>query len=179
MGRETDDDAASRLHLLDTYYRQHPSTGPTERRSPSVSTAAPLNLDMVDYIDRCVDEVVQHTRAEAPKPTGPVPSRVAEIYDWYREHTEDAGPEVQQQRDIVIVRQRLEHGIRMGDYNVVCPHPCPRCTTWGLQWQQYRQRAVCLNVECRGRDGMASSWTLGRLATQYVMKKEILRIRAT
>ncbi|MFD1278053.1 hypothetical protein ACFQ51_56895 [Streptomyces kaempferi] len=94
MGRETDerDAAASQLHLLDQLYRTHPSTGPAVRRSPSVNTSAPLNIGIVDYIDRCVDEVVQHARAEAPGPTGPVPTRVADIYDWYREHTEDAAP---------------------------------------------------------------------------------------
>src|SRR5690242_10198004 len=70
MGRDTED-AASRLHLLATHYREHPQTGPSERRSPSVTPGAPLNLGIVDYMSRCVDEVVQHARDEAAGDIGP------------------------------------------------------------------------------------------------------------
>jgi hypothetical protein len=178
MGRDTED-AASRLHLIDTHYREHPQTGPSERRAPSVTPGAPLNIGIVDYMARCVDEVVQHARADAGDSLGPLPTRAGDYYDWWTDSTADAGPEVQLHRDIVIYRQGLEHAIKLGDHDVVCRHPCPRCATWGLQWQPYTQRAMCLNTECRGRDGMSSAWTLGRLATQYVTQKEILRIRAT
>jgi hypothetical protein len=178
MGRDTED-AASRLHLLATHYREHPQTGPSERCSPSVTPGAPLNLGIVDYMSRCVDEVVQHARDEAAGDIGPLPARVRDVYAWWEEQTEDAPAEVRQRRDIVIYRQSLEHAIALGDHDVVCAHPCPRCTTWGLQWQPYTRRAMCLNIDCRGRDGMSSAWTLARLATQYVTQKEILKIRAT
>jgi hypothetical protein len=178
MGRDTED-AASRLHLIDTHYREHPRTGPSVRRAPSVSPGAPLNLNIVDHMANCVDEVVQFVRAEAAGDIRPLPDRPRDFYTWCEEKTEDAPPEVQQRRDIVIYRQSLEHAIAVGNYEVICAHPCPRCTTWGLQWQPYTQRARCLNMDCRGRDGQPSAWTLVRLATQYVTQKETLQIRAT
>lgn len=178
MGRDTDD-ASSSLHLLATYYREHPQTGPSERRAPSVSPGAPLNLGILDHIDRCVDEVVEHARYDAGDSLGPLPARVRDVYDWWHEHTEDATPEVQLRRNIVIYRQRLEHAIRLGDYKVVRPHPCPACGTYGLQWRREDQRAVCLKKECRDRNGMARTWTLARLATQYVTQQESRARRAT
>ena len=179
MGRDDTEEASTSLHLLATHYREHPNNGPSERRSPSVSPGTPLNLGIVDHIDRCIDEVVQHARTEAPKPAGPVPSRVADIYDWYREHTEDAGPEVRLRRDIVIHRQKLEHAIALGEHKVIRTYSCPGCRTWGLQWEPHRQKALCLNRRCRDRNGMARTWSLARLATQYVTEQESRISRAT
>lgn len=173
------DAAAASLNLLDLHFRHHPVTGPTERRSPSVSTAAPLNLDILDHIDRCVAEVVHHTRAETSQPAGPPPARVADIYNWYREHTADAGPEVRLRRDIVIHRQGLEHAIALGDHKVVRTHPCPACQTWGLQWDRYGKRVLCFNRRCRDRHGMARTWTLVSLATAHVIRQENRARRAT
>lgn len=177
MGRDADD-AANSLYLLDTHYRRHPDHGPGERRAASVTPGTPLNIGIVDHIDACIAEVVEHTRAEAPHP-GPLPDRVADIYDWYREHTDTAGPEVQLRRDIVIHRQRLEHAIELGDDKVIRTHPCPACRTWGLKWQAHARRALCLKKDCRDRNGMARTWSLARLATQYVTDQENRARRAT
>lgn len=177
MGRDTDD-AASRLHLLDTYYREHPNTGPSGRRSPSTTPGAPLNLGILDHLDACRDEVVQHARTDAGD-LPPLPARVRDVYDWWEEQTRDAGPEVRLQRDIVIYRQGLEHAIRLGDTKVVRPHPCPACGTWGLEWQSQPGKALCLNRKCRDRHGMARMWSLAALATQYVTEKENRSRRAT
>jgi len=177
MGRDSDDAAAS-LHLLDTHYRTHPANGPAERRTPSVSPGAPLNLDILDHLDRCRAEVVQHARAEVPQ-LQPLPPRIRDVYDWWTEQTADAGHEVQLRRDIVIYRQGLEHAIRLGEYKVVRTHPCPACGTWGLQWQAHTRSALCLNRKCRDRHGMARTWSLARLATQHIVEKENRARRAT
>lgn len=175
MGRTANDDseeAASHLRLLDTHFHEHPQHGPAERRTTSATPGTPLNLGIVDYIDRCVAEVVDHARTEAPAPVGPLPASAAGIYDWYLEHTADAGPEVHLQRDIIIKRQQLEHAITLGDTDAVCKHPCPACGTWGLEWSAYTHRAMCINGRCRDRHGMGRTWTLGRLATQHVLEQE-------
>lgn len=179
MGPGTSDaeQAAAGLHLLDTHYRRHPDHGPRDRRATSVTPGTPLNVDIVDHIDRCVAEVVHHTRAETPAPAGPPPARVADIYDWYRQHTAEAGPEAQLRRDIVIHRQALEHAIAIGDHQVIRRYPCPACNTWGLMWQRELKRALCPNIYCRNTHGMAQTWALARLATQYVMTEEKKRAR--
>ena len=178
MGRDSDDAAAS-LHLLDTHYREHPTSGPSERRTPSVSPSAPLNLGILDHLDRCISEVVDHARADAGDSLGPLPQRVRDVYDWWTENTADADHEVQLRRDIVIYRQGLESAIRLGEYKRIRKHPCPACRTWGLQWQPHSGHALCLNRRCRDRNGMARSWSLDRLATQYVTSQENRGRRAT
>lgn len=172
------DDAAFRLHLLDTEFREHPNHGPSERRAPQMSASAPLNLDMLDHLDRCRDEVIQHARAGGATLRS-LPTRVREVYDWWEEQTKDAAPQVQLQRDIVIYRQSLENAIRLGDEKVVRPHPCPGCGTYGLEWQPRPAKAICVNRRCRDKNGMAHQWSLARLATQYVMEQEKRRRRAT
>jgi hypothetical protein len=178
MGRDTTE-AATGLHLLDTHYRVHPSTGPSGRRSASPAPGAPLNLAVVDHIDRCVAEVVDHARADAGDTLAPLPPRVRDIYDWWHQHTEHAAPEVRLRRDIVIHRQRLEHAIALGETGVIRTYPCPGCATWGLIWQDHLHRALCPNIRCRDRNGMARSWSLARLATQAETEQENRASRAT
>ncbi|MFD9443459.1 hypothetical protein [Streptomyces sp. NPDC060001] len=181
MGRTDDDtaEASAGLHLLDTHYREHPQTGPTGRRATNATPGTPLNIGIVDHITRCVAEVVDHARTEAPKPTGPLPDRVADIYDWYLQHTADAGPEARLRRDIIIKRQQMEHAIALGDHKVVRTHWCPGCRTLGLKWNSHARRAMCLNGRCLDRHGAGRSWTLARLATQYILDQEIRARRAT
>lgn len=178
MGRDSDDAAAS-LHLLDTHYREHPNRGPAERRSTSPTPGTPLNLGVVDYIDRCVGEVIDHARTQAGHPLPPLPARARDVYDWWHEQTEDADRETQLRRDIVIYRQKLEHRIALGEHKAVRPHPCPACATYGLEWSPERGMALCFNRKCRDRHGMGRTWTLARLATQYVTAKETRARRAT
>ncbi|WP_329376200.1 hypothetical protein [Streptomyces sp. NBC_01483] len=178
MGSDTED-AASSLHLLATHYREHPQTGPSERRAPSVNPGAPLNLGILDRLEQCVDEVVEHARADAGDSLGPLPPRVRDVYDWWTDSTADASPEVRLRRDIVIYRQGLENAIRLGEHKRIRTHPCPGCHTWGLQWEPHRQKALCLNRKCRDRNGMARTWSLARLATQYVTEQESRISRAT
>ncbi|WP_328545418.1 hypothetical protein [Streptomyces europaeiscabiei] len=184
-GDDTNDTASSRLRLLSEDFREYPVTGPaghsyisSEPRATAVSPALPYRADVDEHIDRSVAEIVQHARSVNPD-AGPLPDRVEAVYDWYREHTENAPAAQQQRRDTIVYRQRLEHAIAMGDTKVIRPHRCPGCRTFGLMWVEDAQRAVCTNSRCTTRGGLSSSWTLARLAYEHVAARNSLRVHAT
>jgi len=180
-----DDTAAHRLRLLSTHFRQHPVTGPaghsyisSEPRATAIAPGLPYDADVVDLIDASVAEIARHTRqANAAAP--PLPAEVQDVYAWCLENTASAPAAVQQRRDTVIVRQQLEHAIAMGDVKVVRPHRCPACRGLGLMWDAPRRRAVCTSTRCLTPEGMSNSWTLAKLAYEYVAAKKSLRARAT
>ena len=177
MGRDTAADAAQALRLINSpELRHHPAHGPTGRRTGSSTPAAPLNLDIVDYIAEHVAEVADHARVVAPS-AGPLPPELADLYTWYVEQTGDADETQRLFRDTLLEKHRLEHLMRIGEYDEVCKEPCPRCGCWGLMWDAGRAR--CTNRRCRTPDGLSSSWTLGRLAGQKVQRTEIWRRTAT
>jgi hypothetical protein len=138
---------------------------------------------MLDYIDRSVAEVVQHTRTINPD-AGPLPAQVADVYDWCRQHTEHA-PDIDQQRIRALeIRHRLEHAVRAGDALVVRPLRCPLaaggCGTVGLLWQPRLWRAVCANVRCaRTNHGTHREWKLAELAYEQAAIEKSLRDCAT
>jgi hypothetical protein len=179
MGRNTAQDAATALRLLNSEdLRENPETGPRERRTTSSTPSAPLNIGVVDYLARTVDEIVDHATAVTPQPA-PLPRQIGDLYTWYLEQTAEADDVERLHRDTVIETHALEHAIRLGEYKVVRPHPCPRCGSWGLYWDSAGSRARCTDVDCRTPDGFASSWTLARLAAQKVQRTEIWRRNAT
>lgn len=178
IGDDTDT-AAARLLEIHEYYREYPVTGPTVRSTPSATPGTPLNLATLDYVTATVQEVVQHTRAANPD-AGPLPARVEAVYDWCREHTQHTDQATAQRLETLEYRHRLEHALRAGDDKVVRPHRCPACGTVGLHWQQADQRARCLNRHCARRNGGVSrSWSLARLAYEYVASKKHLKDCAT
>ncbi len=177
MGTSTTDDsdgAATRLHHLQRYFREHPVTGPVEGHRSVVTPGAPLQLDTLDHIQASVREIAGHTYALNPA-AGPVPAESAAVYDWAREHTEHADDIDRQRLAVVEYRQYLEHCIRAGEYKVIRRHPCPKCGTWGLMWQTERRRALCTMTECVDRDGVSTTVSLPRLAHAHVMSRENLR----
>lgn len=177
MGQDTTADASRALRLLNSEdLRHHPRTAPAERHTPAAVPGTPLNLALVDYLADTVADVTTHVRAIAPQ-AGPAPRQVEGIYDWYVQQTGDADQDQQTFRDITIERHRLEHAIRLGEYDVVCKEPCPRCGRWGLMWQAGWAR--CSHTKCRTPDGMHSTFTLARLATQKIRRTEIWRANAT
>lgn len=179
MGRDAAADASRALRLLNhPDLRHHPVHGPTERRSPSTTPAAPLNVGLVDYLARTVDELVTLTRDIAPD-AGPLPERLEGLYDWCIEHTGNADADQQAHRDFLFEKQRLEHAVRLGEHNVVCEEPCPGCGRWGLMWDDEGSRARCTHGRCHTPEGLTSTWTLSRLATQKVWRTEIWRRNAT
>jgi hypothetical protein len=179
MGKNTAVQAARALRLLNSEdLRHHPRTAPAERSTPATTPAAPLNLGIVDYLVQTRRDVVDHVRSVVPDPT-PVPAQVDGIYDWYVEQTAGADEAEQTYRDTLIARQALEHAVRLGNDTVVCEHPCPRCGTWGLMWDDNTSRAFCSSRKCRTPSGMASTWTLARLAAQQIQRTEIWRRSAT
>ncbi len=187
---DSTDTAASRLHQLTTYFREHPVTGPEghsytafQARTPAVASPVPFSTGVVDHIDASVAEVVQHTRAVNPE-AGPLPAHVAGVYAWAREHTENAAEMNQLRRDTIEYRHRLEHAIRAGDTSVVRPHRCPDCHTRGLHWPRGatdpRAGARCLNRHCANANGGTSQiWSLARLAYEHVAAQKNLRECAT
>lgn len=149
------------------YFREHPVTGPVERRATSVVPGTPLNLRVVDHIDASVREIVHYTQAVAPD-AEPLPERIQDVYQWVVANTANASEAIQQRRDTILYRQGLEHAIAMGDTKVVRPHRCPQCRTLGLMWPEGADRVVCTNVRCLTPDGMSTTWTLARLAYEHV-----------
>lgn len=187
MGTADDDTAgaASLLGALNRHFRQRPVTGPeghsfvgSSPRGTRTVPSAPANLTLVDHLDSSVREVVDDARALNPQ-AGPLPANLADVYDWYREQTQHAPEDAQQHRDTVIYRQYLEHAIAMGDTDVIPPHRCPGCGTFGLVWRGSDRRAVCLNRRCLTRRGMTRTWSLGKLAYEHVMVEKTLRDCAT
>lgn len=173
------DTAAARLHELATYFLEHPVPGPSVRSTHSTTPSAPMNLAMLDYINRSVAEVVQHTRTVNPE-AGPLPERVADVYDWCRQHTDHAPAIDHQRRRAIEIRHRLEHAVRAGDARIVRPLRCPACDTVGLKWQPSLWRAVCLNVHCASANGGTHrQWKLARLAYEQAAIEKIRQDWAT
>lgn len=179
MGRDAAADASRSLRLLNSDdLRQHPVTGPVERRNASATPGTPLNLGIIDYLAKTVQEVVDHTTTVIAQP-GPLPARVEDVYDWCLKNTADAGDAQRRYRETMFETHRLEHAVRLGEFDEVCKHPCPRCGCWGLMWDHGGNRALCTHRKCRTPDGTASTWTLTRLAAQKVRRTEIWRRNAT
>lgn len=179
MGQDTAAAAASALHLLSSpELRQHPQRGPQERRAPSSTPAAPLNLDLLDYLESHKHEVIGHARAITDA-TEPLPIHDGDLYAWYVRNTLGATEDARRHRDFIIARHALENAIRLGNHDAVRPHPCPSCGGWGLFWDARGNRARCSDLDCRTPDGFASSFTLARLAAQQVQRTEIWRRNAT
>ena len=176
------DGAASRLAQLHAYFREHPVTGPdghsyisSEPRPTAVAPGLPFNARVVEHITASVREVVDETRSANPE-AGPLPDHVADVYEWARQHTEHAPEEVQQRRDTVEYRHRLEHAIAAGDFTVVRPHRCPSCGAPGLHWQQHLEKAVCANRHCARRNGgIHQKYTLAQLAYEHIAVQKNLR----
>jgi hypothetical protein len=158
--------------------KQPPTLGPQTRRATPTTAPAPLNIGLLDHLTSTVSEVEHHARAVAPD-AGPLPEDLGDLYDWYIDATGDATLEDQALRDALIETHRLRHAIRLGDRDAVRPHPCPACGSWGLFLDSRGIRAQCSNTDCRTPDGMASSWSLSRLAAQKVRRTEIWRRNAT
>lgn len=179
MGQDTAGEAGRALRLLNHPDLRHPrAAGPSERRATSTTPSAPLNLGIVDYLDKQIGQVVDLTR-QVNAAAGPVPENLEALYDWCIENTGDADDAQRAYRDIVFERQRLEHAVRLGEHDEVCKHPCPACGCWGLMWQMAGNRARCTNRTCHTPDGLGSTWTLGRLAAQKIQQTEIWRRNAT
>jgi len=179
MGAQHDDTTAtSRLRLLYENYLEHPRTAPDGPRPRAVTAGTPLNLATLDHIAASVDEVTQYTREVAPD-AAPRPEQDYDVYRWCVENTAHAPEDVQQRRDVILYRQRLEHAIAMGEAAVIRPHRCPACNTFSLMWRPERRRALCTNGRCRGRDGMSRTWTLARIAYEHVAVEKTSRECAT
>jgi hypothetical protein len=175
MGDDNTDTAASRMRHLNTYFREHPVTGPAEGHTTTRTSTAPLRLATVDHVRASVREVVDHTRKANPA-AGPAPSRSDAVYDWCHEHTQHSDETVRLRTAIIEYRQYLEHAIRAGDTKVVRPIRCPECNTFGLMWPtDGSQAAVCTNTECVDRDGLSHAFTLAELATRQVTSRKNLR----
>lgn len=191
MGFGEDDTSERRLRLLQREFTQPARTGPVPKaqytdaaRSSPAQTSShgrsnpPLNLGIIDHVDRCVAEVIRHARADAPD-AGPVPAEAARVYDWWRASTPELADERLAVREAIIYRQGLEHAIAMGNIQVVRPHTCPRCGCWGVFWRRTDQVAVCVNTRCHDEHGMASTWTLAALAEHHIQAQKMLKSHAT
>ncbi|MFJ1993030.1 hypothetical protein [Streptomyces asiaticus] len=172
--------AAARLRLLRDEF-----TTPVVRRdlsppsrSPHGPPPAPANLDILDYMAACRDEVIEHTRTTAPA-AGPAPTEPAAVYEWMHQHTAHLAPEQRMVRDAMVLRQGLEHALAMGDEDAIRWEACPRCACWGLFWREEEKRVFCANSKCEDRRGQPSMWTLAQLAERSVAARNTRSRTAT
>jgi hypothetical protein len=186
QGDTSKDTAAARLRQLSAYLREHPVDGPAghsyisnQPRATAVHPGLPINVRVLEHIGRTVAEVVQYTREANPQ-AEPLPDDEADIYRWCVENTATAPDAVQQQREVLEYKHRLEHAVAAGDTDVIPPHRCPECRTWGLMWDKPRQRIVCTNSRCLDKDGLSTTVSFRRLAHEHVAARKNLRdVRAT
>lgn len=171
---DTEDSAASRLRHLTTYLREHPVTGPEGHsyisnapRTKPTHPGLPINVRVMEHIDRTVTEVVDLVR-EANPAAGARPDRLSDIYRWSVEETVNSPEAVQQRRDALAYQHQLEHAVAAGDVSVIRPHRCPECRTFSLMWDRTRQRITCTNIECVDESGLATTVTFARLAHDHV-----------
>lgn len=176
---DTSTKAAAQLALLADYFVElHASSRGGGRRSPtrSIENTAPLNVDTLSHIHASVREIKEYVAIESPGTVEPLPRDAAGVYDWCVRNTEHDDEAVTRRREALMYRQYLEHTILAGDVKVVRRHRCPGCGTVGLHWVG---RVVCRNRRCRTPDGLAPTWSLSQLATQYIADQEKRRRRAT
>ena len=174
--------AGQLLGQLHAYFREHPVSGPdghsyisSEPRATAVAPGLPFNVHVMEHTTDSVREVVDHTRAANPD-AGPLPDHVHAVYDWARQHTQHAPEEVQQRRDTVEYRHRLEHAIAAGDFTVVRPHRCPDCGAPGLFWQEHLGKALCVTRHGAKRNGGThQTYSLAQLAYAHVAARKNLR----
>jgi hypothetical protein len=186
--RTTEDDTAAQLLAeLVHCFRERPVTGPaghsyiaSEPRGTATHPGAPLNLTVVDHIDATVRELADYTRETNPG-AEPLPPHVEAVYAWCLANTQNAPEDIQQRRDTLIYRQRLEHAIAMGDIKAVRPIRCPKCRTLSIMWpNDADQRALCTNGNCLDKDGLSNRFTLAQLAHSHIAgQQKSVRVRAT
>lgn len=169
-----EDTAAQLLTQLHTFFVQHPVTGEHTRRAPTTNPTAPANLAVVDHITATVRELADFTRQANPE-AEQLPERVQDAYRWCVENTLNSPEDIQQRRDTIVFRQRLEHAIAMGDHKAVRPIRCPQCRGLGLFWKPEHQRAVCTSSRCLNKDGLSNRWSLARLATAHIEAQQKTR----
>ncbi|WP_030188261.1 hypothetical protein [Streptomyces violaceorubidus] len=183
---QPEDSAASRFRDLTAYMRERPVTGPEGHsyigntpRGTATHPGLPINVRVLEHVDRTVAEVVQYTRENNPA-AAPVPQNVQDVYRWCVENTVNAPEAEQQRRETLEYKHQLEHAVAAGDVAVIRPHRCPECGTFGLMWDNLKQRIVCTNLECVDEDGLTTIVEFARLAHLYVAaRKNIRQVRAT
>jgi hypothetical protein len=184
MSTTEDDTAEQRFAELLHCFRERPVTGPAghsyipaDPRPTTVHPGAPIDLTVADHITATVKELADYTR-EANPAADPLPTHVEDVYAWCVENTQNSPEAIRQRRDAIVLRQRLEHAIAMGDDKVIRPIRCPQCRCLGLMWRG--GRAVCTNGDCVTKDGLSNRFTLARLATAHIeAQQKTLRVRAT
>ncbi|WP_329474199.1 hypothetical protein OIE75_41165 (plasmid) [Streptomyces sp. NBC_01723] len=185
---DSTDSATARLRQLTEYHREHPVTSAeghsyisSAPRGTITSPPLPFNVRVLEHIDRTVAEVITTTREANPDP-GPIPDDNADIYRWCVEATANAPEAVQQRRDTLEYRHRLEHALAAGDTTVIRRHRCPDCQAPGLFWRNNISKAMCVNRHCARRtsDGRHRTFSLAELAHEYVQgRKNLRQVRAT
>ncbi|MGA5670002.1 hypothetical protein ACPCTG_31545 [Streptomyces pseudogriseolus] len=182
MGQgDTSRDTAALLRHLNNYLREHPVTGPAghsyisnEPRPTAVRPGLPINVRIIEHIDRTVAEVAAYTREANPR-AEPLPENVEDVYRWCTENTLHAPEAVQQRREVLEYKHLLEHTVVAGNASIIRPHRCPECRTFGLMWDRMKQVIVCTNAECVDEDGLSTTVSFARLAHEHVAARKRIR----
>ncbi|MFC9891495.1 hypothetical protein [Streptomyces pilosus] len=183
MGQEdtSTDSASQSLCYLSRYFRERPVTGPdghsytsNEPRPTATHPGLPVNVRVLERIDQTVAEVVAYTREVNPQ-AEPFSDDSVNVYRWCVENTVHA-PEAQQlRREVLEYRHSLEHAVAAGETDVIRPHRCPECRTFGLMWDGHTRQIRCTNRECVDDNGLGTVVDFARLAQEHVAGKRKLR----
>ena len=150
------------------------SAGTPGRSATTVHPAAPIDLGLLDHIERHAGEVRAWTREVAPA-AGPAPREADELYAWMGEHTASLDEGIARVRDAMLHRHKLSHALAAGNEKVIRRESCPGCGCWGLVWRATTRRAVCPVRSCRDARGRPSSWTVQQLAESAVGRTTLRR----
>jgi hypothetical protein len=169
--------ASGRMKIVHDNFltRGRPPIG-TGRHATATEAPAPLDLDILDYIEAKTAETIAFTHQVAPD-ADRAPREPSEVPRWAVEATATAGPYEQQARDALLYKQALESALLMGEKWRIRRHPCPRCETWALFITG--GRIVCAHTRCTGDDGLASTWTTAQIAHAHVANSNHFQQNAT
>ena len=96
------------------------------------------------------------------------------------ENTVHAPEAEQQRREMLEYRHSLEHAVTAGETDVIRPHRCPECRTFGLMWDKHSREIRCTNRECVDSDGIGTVVSFARIAHEHIAgKKNLRQVRAT
>lgn len=152
-----------------------PSSG-TPRRATRVHAPAPVDLDLLDYVDGCAAELRDHTLEHGGRcddmPVPPPPADRSGLYDWAHEHTPVDGQPV---LDAIVWRHTVEHTLRLdpADHRMIREQSCPTCGCWGLSWSREYRAVVCINRRCTTTEGVPVTWTLQQLAGHAIRRRPV------
>lgn len=177
--------AAVLYRILDTPEAKRVTARPATSPHTSGSRphgSPPLSLDLIDHLNACGQELMDHARESTMGPLPAPPADRAALYSWAREQADHTGEDRRRALEAIEWRQGVEHALRVDPEEgrlAVRRETCPACGTWGLSWDFNTRVAVCLNRRCTtgGDEGAPTTWTLRQIAHAHASKSTQMAAR--